>query len=131
MPFLKRILSSAPNRFFAIFFTTILVTRLFLLVHPIHSPIIGDFHMHHYMYGLILIALGLSARSMPLYAIGMGLFADEVLLLHGINEVNWAGYFSFITLMDLSAVIVIVFFLRSYVVRPLEHQKVRRIRNTR
>ncbi|MCE9541758.1 hypothetical protein K8R03_04365 [Candidatus Kaiserbacteria bacterium] len=110
------------DTFFIIFLVTIAVSRIFLLVHPIHSPILGDFHMHHYMYGLILLALGLSSRSLPILAMGAGLFADEIPILHNINAKSFGDYFAFTSMVEVLAVIVIVFWLRHYLVMPLQRR---------
>ncbi len=71
--------------FFAIFFATILITRIFLYVNPVPAPTINGFRMHHYMFGLVLAPAGILFGSVALYAVGLGLFVDELgyLLLGG------------------------------------------------
>ncbi|MBI1968689.1 hypothetical protein HYS49_02160 [Candidatus Woesearchaeota archaeon] len=64
--------------FFAIFFITILIIRTFLYVHPTPGPTINGFRIHHYMFGLVLAPIGALAGSIALYAMGVGLFIDEL-----------------------------------------------------
>lgn len=67
--------------FFFVFLTTIVITRLFLFFYPFPAPTIGKFRVHHYMYGIVGILVGLSVQSILLYAIGTGLFIDELTYL--------------------------------------------------
>lgn len=64
--------------FFLIFVLTILVTRIVLFIKPVASPTIKGFRMHHWMYGVILIILSFIFSSITLYAVGLGLFVDEL-----------------------------------------------------
>lgn len=66
------------NQPFLIFFVTILIVRIFVFLKPIPSPTIKGFRTHHYMYGIILILAGIIFNSMIVYAIGLGLFVDEL-----------------------------------------------------
>ncbi|MBV9159835.1 MAG: hypothetical protein JO019_04535 [Candidatus Kaiserbacteria bacterium] len=112
------------DRFFVIMLATILVARIFLYIYPLHSPIIGSFHMHHYMYGLALIALGLLFRSLATYSIGWALLIDEIPSLYYFYILkSLENYFAPIILFDLATLIVIVFFLRAYFSRPFTHTK--------
>lgn len=60
------------------FLGTILLTRVFLCVFPLESPTIHGFRLHHYMYGLILMPTGIFFSDVLLFAVGLGLFVDEV-----------------------------------------------------
>jgi len=64
--------------FFLIFFATIILTRVFIFIYPISAPTINGFRTHHYMYGIILASIGALLGSIAIYAIGLGLFVDEL-----------------------------------------------------
>lgn len=64
--------------FFVIFLITILFIRVFTYIHPTPAPTINGFRTHHWMYGLILAPVGALAGSVALYAVGVGLFVDEL-----------------------------------------------------
>lgn len=66
------------NYFFTLFLITILVTRIFLYIKPTPSPTIKGFRMHHWMYGVALIILSLIYSNIAFFAIGLGLFVDEL-----------------------------------------------------
>ena len=74
--------------FYLVFFITVLITRIFLYYKPTPSPTIKGFRMHHYMYGLVLAPLGILISSITIYAVGLGLFIDELgyLLIKGKNH---------------------------------------------
>ncbi len=76
------------NYFFPIFLTTIVITRIVVFVYPIPAPTLGKARTHHYMYGLVVIFIGLIFNSILAYAIGLGLFVDELtyLLMRGKNH---------------------------------------------
>ena len=79
--------------FFVIFVITILITRVFLYFNPTSSPTIKGFRMHHYMYGLILAPVGILVSNVAIYAIGVGLFIDELgyLIIRGkTHEENYS-----------------------------------------
>ena len=69
------------NYFFLIFLTTIVLTRLWLFIKPISSPTIKGFKLHHYMYGLVNIVISFFISNITLYAVGFGLFIDEIIFL--------------------------------------------------
>lgn len=64
--------------FFFIFVITIIVTRVILYFYPIPAPTIKRFRIHHYMYGVTGIIMGFLINSMVIYAVGFGLFIDEL-----------------------------------------------------
>lgn len=64
--------------FFAIFLITILLIRVFLYAHPTPALTINGFRTHHWMYGLLLAPAGALLGSVALYAVGIGLFVDEL-----------------------------------------------------
>ena len=97
--------------FFIIFFITILVTRVFLYVHPTPSPTINGFRTHHYMYGLVLAPTGALLGSVTVFAVGVGLFVDELgyLLIGGKNhEENYS---------KASLLLLTLFILLAYIFR--------------
>lgn len=93
--------------FFLIFFITVIITRVFLFVRPIASPTIQGFRMHHWMYGIFLILLGIVLGTMVIYAIGLGLFVDELtyILIRGKNHKD---NYSIISLVGTFILIVLV-----------------------
>jgi len=103
--------------FFSIFLCTVLITRLFLYFFPVPSPTVGGFRMHHYMYGIAGIFAGLLVGSVALYAVGSGLFIDELayLLLHGKSHKD---NYSAGSLVGTCVFILVIFFLRHYIARP-------------
>lgn len=103
--------------FFIIFLLTILLTRLFLFLHPTASPNIGRFRLHHYMYGIVGVLIGLAMHSLSVYAIGMGLFIDELtyLLIRGKDHVD---NYSKLSLLGTLFFIIIVFLLKDYLITP-------------
>ncbi len=66
------------NYFFLIFLGTIIVTRLFLLFNPIASPTLKGVRTHHYMYGIIIVIIGIFLKESIVYAIGLGLIVDQL-----------------------------------------------------
>jgi len=104
--------------FFYIFLVTIVIVRVFLFLKPVPSPTIGKFRMHHYMYGLLAVALGLLIGSLVIYAIGLGLFVDELayLLIRGKTHTD---NYSWASLFGTSLFVVIVFVFKEYLVMLL------------
>jgi hypothetical protein len=103
--------------FFSVFLATIVITRIFLLLNPTPAPTIGNVRIHHYMYGLVGIAIALVIHSLILYAIGLGLFVDELtyLIIGGkTHRDNYSG----ISLSGTFILIIIVFFLRNWLTAP-------------
>lgn len=105
------------DEFFIIFLATILITRIFLLVKPVAAPTIGGFRMHHWMYGLAGIAIAFVVRLVIIYAIGLGLFIDELTYLTVSGKTHEDNY-SFLSLTGTTVLIVLVFLLRRYLISP-------------
>jgi len=101
--------------FFHIFFATVLVTRIFLWFSPISSPTVFGFRLHHWMYGLALISVGIGFSFLPVYAIGLGLFVDELTYLFMDGKTH-KDYDSKISLLGTVLLIVLVFMLKNYLV---------------
>ncbi len=105
------------NYFFLIFLITIIITRVVIFFYPIPSPTIGKFRLHHYMYGILGIIIGLFLNSIIVYAIGLGLFIDELtyVLMNGkTHEDNYSK----ISLIGTLFFVILIFFLRNYLVLP-------------
>ena len=96
--------------FFTIFIITIIITRVFLYIKPMPAPAIKGFRMHHYMYGLFLVLIGILLGNVTIYGLGAGLFIDEFgyLLLNGKSHEDNYSKFSFL-LLGLFIVLVYVF----------------------
>ena len=103
------------NQFFLIFLATILITRVFVYLRPMPSPTIGNFRLHHYMYGIALIIIGLIISFMPAYAVGLGLFIDELtyLIIKGkTHEDNYSSK----SLLGTLFFIIVIFIFRNYLI---------------
>jgi hypothetical protein len=97
--------------FLVIFVITILTIRIFLYIKPTPGPTILGFRTHHYMYGLVLAPIGIVFSSVTIYAVGVGLFVDELgyLLIGGkTHEDNYSKW----SLILLGSFMVIIFFMR-------------------
>lgn len=103
------------NEFFLIFLCTIFLTRLFLYVKPIQSPTWGGFRLHHYMYGMLAVIIGLWIHSLGLYAIGFGLFVYE-LTYPIIGGKTHADNYSIRSLLGTTGFILLTFIFREYLV---------------
>lgn len=101
------------NYFFIIFLATILITRITLYFKQMSSPTIRGFRIHHYMYGIGLIFLGLVLNVLILYAIGFGLFIDQLTFIL-IKGKSHKDNYSKKSLIGTLLFIVIIFIFRSY-----------------
>lgn len=80
--------------FFIIFAFTILNIRIILYLNPMPCPTIKEFRLHHYMYAILIVPLGIFLDNIFVYAVGVGLFIDELgyLLIGGKNHNdNYSG----------------------------------------
>ncbi len=102
--------------FFLVFIVTILITRVELIPRRVHSPTIHGFRLHHYMYGLVLIVVSLFFSNLTLYAIGLGLFVDELPQLITGSWRNWNDYYSVKEIVRVMVLVVLVYFLSSYII---------------
>ncbi len=102
---------STSTLFFSIFFTTILVTRVGLLVRRTSSPTIRGFRLHHYMYGLCILPVGVLLHSVWTSAVGLGLFIDEATYLC-IGGKSHEDNYSWTSLLGTAAFIVLTFVFR-------------------
>ena len=68
------------NKFFIIVVATIILTRIWLWFFPLHGPIIFGLRPHHYVYGLVLVAMYFLISKPIFLAIGSGLIIDEISL---------------------------------------------------
>ncbi len=101
------------DQFFLIVAATVLITRVFLFLYPMPTPKIGSFRPHHWMTGLALIPIGLLLHSIWIYAIGVGLFIDEltfVLMRGQSHEDNYSR----ISLAGVATLLIIVFIARHH-----------------
>jgi hypothetical protein len=101
------------NYFFIVFLITIVAVRVLIFLHPVPAPTIGKFRTHHYMFGIIGVILGLLFNSILIYAIGLGLFVDELtyLLMRGKSHED---NYSKTSLLGTLLFIIIVFLLKDY-----------------
>lgn len=103
------------NQFFFIFLATIAFTRIALFLHPVSAPTIGLVRTHHYMYGALLALFGLAGGIMPVFAVGMGLFVDELTYVMMGGRTHQDNYSS-ISLVGTLLLVLVVFVLRRYLV---------------
>ena len=104
-------------RFFSIFAATLLVVRIALFFWPVPAPTIAGIRTHHYMYGVIAVVTGLITRSISVYAVGVGLFVDELTFLLSGGQTHQDNY-STVSLVGTLIFAVLVFFLRGILARP-------------
>jgi hypothetical protein len=103
------------NYFFVLFLATITFTRILLRVKPLSGPTIKGLRLHHYMYGLVLIPFGFILDSVTLYAVGWGLFADEVgVVLFKFK--TYEEYYSKTSLVSVIVIIILVFLFREKII---------------
>lgn len=93
-----------------VFVLTVAITRLGLWLRPTSSPTIKGFRLHHYMYGLALIPVGL-ATHIGIYAVGMGLFIDELTYLCTKGK-NHADNYSKLSLVGTAVLTTLVVLFR-------------------
>jgi hypothetical protein len=103
----------SSNYFFSIFIITIILTRLIVYFYPTPSPTIIKFRIHHYMYGVVGVILALIINSITLYAIGLGLFIDELTYILIGGKTHKDNY-SMKSLIGTLVFIIVVFLLKYY-----------------
>jgi len=108
---------SPGNELFYLVMLTVLITRILLYRHPTPGPTIRGHRVHHWMLGGVLIPLGLIFESLFVYAVGIGLFIDELmfLLLRGKTH---ADNYSKVSLVGTIAFVVLVFLARDFFASP-------------
>lgn len=97
---------------------TIAITRMLLFIRPVPSPVIRGFRLHHYMYGMAGILLSLPSNLLPLYAVSIGLFADELTFVLMGGQEHREDYPTKVSLAGTVCVIALVFLLRDYIAMP-------------
>jgi hypothetical protein len=103
------------NEFYILFFLTILLTRIFLYYYRINEPRIRGIRLHHYMYGPAVVAVSLIIHSLPLYAIGLALFVDELTFIF-LSPKDYTTYLSKRSVIGTLVFVFIVYLLRYYLV---------------
>lgn len=109
------------NYFFIVFLITIIVTRIFLYIKPMHGPTLRGIRIHHYMYGIILMLVSVAIKNVTLYAIGIGLLVDEFTFVFIVREKdNKASYsktnYSKTSLIGIVILILMVFLARKSII---------------
>jgi hypothetical protein len=112
-------LTTMDSKFFSIFLLSIIAIRFVLYIHPIPAPTICGVRTHHYMYGLIAISVGLGLESLPIFAVGMGLFVDELTFVITGGRTHHDNY-SAVSLWGTAVFTGAVFVLRKLLSRPFE-----------
>ena len=104
------------NEFFLIFLGTIIVSRLVLLNRKIYSPTIFGVRLHHYMYGIILTMISFLISDIYLYAIGLGLFVDQLPLFFIWRKWEWKDCYSIYYFVKLFICVLVIFLLKNYLI---------------
>ena len=105
------------NYFFPIFSATVAITRLFLFYYPTPSPKIKGFQLHHYVYGIIGMSLGVFFDSIIVYAVGLGLFVDELTYIM-IRGKGHEDNYSKISVVGTFVFVCLAFPFRDYLISP-------------
>jgi hypothetical protein len=106
---------ATSNYFFLIFLGTIVLTRLVLNLKNMRSPMIYGLRLHHYMYGIILVIFSIFKSNPGMYAVGLGLFADEIPQIVPKVSVSWENYHSLKSIAVISVIIVLVYLLQGFI----------------
>ena len=106
---------NTSDYFFFFFLGTIAVTRFILAFPKRPKTFIGGLHIRHYLYGIIVAGIVFFMKNTMLYAIGLGLIADELILViakgPGLKDEQWRGCEDYFTPWSVAAVFVITFFV--------------------
>lgn len=105
----------------AFFVVSFVIARVFTTISPDTILVSGSLHVHHFWYGLIMLALGgwlgisyndvkIDRLAAVLFGAGGGLIVDEVGLLLTLESENyWAGItYTFVIIFVASASILIL-----------------------
>lgn len=101
--------------FFLIFFLTVFIVRVFLYIRPTPGPTISGFRIHHYMIGLALMPIGYLITNLVIYAVGLGLFIDELTYVL-ISGKNHKDNYSIISLSGTAVFVILIYLLREKLV---------------
>ncbi len=104
--------------FFTIFLITIIAIRFFLYFCPISAPTIGKLRLHHYMFGIAGILLGLLIHSILIFSIGLGLFVDELTYILIDGKTHQDNY-SKTSILGTLLFIILIFILKDYLLSIL------------
>ena len=104
------------SKFFLIFLLTLIITRVFCLKTRIPSPTISGFRTHHYMTGLLLIVLSFYFSNLVIFAIGFGLFVDQMPLFIFWRKWKWEDYISTWSYVGLIFITIIVYLFQDYLI---------------
>jgi hypothetical protein len=108
------------------FLASFMVARIFTTLSPSTVLISGSYHIHHYWYGLIILAIGgwlgisyenerINRVAAILFGAGGGIIGDEVGLL--LTSEYWTGItFTFLMIFLASASILILLFRFSRII---------------
>lgn len=106
--------------FFLFFLGTIALTRLLLVNHKMAGPTILGLRLRHYMPGVILLIVAFLIHNLIIYAIALGLIADEIPVIlakgPGHKDEYWRGCEDYHTRWSFAGVLILillVFILRN------------------
>ena len=104
------------------FITAFLITRAFTTLNPHVALRIGIYHVHHFWYGVALLAIGgwlgigyqsrrIDRLAAILFGAGGGIIVDEIGLILTLRD-YWAGITYVVVIIFLAIVLLLAFFLR-------------------
>ncbi len=80
------------------------------------SPKVLGMKLHHYMYGIIVLALGLVFKSLLAYSVGFGFILDELPLALFPKNASWPEYESKKMFTGILVLLAILFLVRKAIV---------------
>ena len=101
--------------FFLFFLGTIAVTRLLLTSHKMAGPTILGLRIRHYMPGILLLIFTFLIHNLTIYAIALGLIADEIPVIlakgPGHKDEYWRGCEDYHTRWSFAGVLILALFV--------------------
>lgn len=98
--------------FFSVILGTVIITKVVLLNPRIHCPTVLGVRLHHWMYGVALVVVGVTVSNITMYAIGLALFIDQ-LPLFIFRRWRHEDSYSTGTLITIGMFLALIFIFRS------------------
>lgn len=106
------------------FIIAFIIARIFSSINPNAVLVIGDFHIHHYWYGLVMLAIGgwlgisvenerINRIAAILFGAGGGLIGDQVGILLTLSaHAYWADFTYTLVIIFLASASMLILFIR-------------------